>query len=287
MTTFNPAKRKKQQGNRIIYSLAELNYGRTDFSKVAEAMSDYIRQAESFTSGLAIHVDNMTGNEQAILSEWDFWVREMTIKAGEWVEVFVDDNSDDFTVWMEKDMRSIPGSLTVIKRSLDGSGLIRTFIDRLKDEQTGIVWTSGTLAIPENERFIARQLGIADSIPLLTFDAPAHFYEGAEVFIVNDMPDIQQVSQSDYIEAVTDAVVQTVMATGGRLFVLFTSQDMLRKTYDLISESQQLEDYALFAQGISSGSRIQIIEVFQAVYVIPFYLERIVSGKVLTYLGMR
>ena len=121
LTTFNPAKRKKQQGNRIIYSLAELNYGRTDFSKVAEAMSDYIRQAESFTSGLAIHFDNMTGNEQAILSEWDFWVREMTIKAGEWVEVFLDDNSDDFTVWMEKDMRSIPGSLTVIKRSLDGS----------------------------------------------------------------------------------------------------------------------------------------------------------------------
>ncbi|MBO0600404.1 ATP-dependent DNA helicase DinG [Sporosarcina sp. E16_3] len=263
LTTFNPAKRKKQQGNRIIYSLAELNYGRTDFSQVAEAMSDYIRQAESFTSGLAIHVDNMTGNELAILSEWDFWVREMTIKAGEWIEVFVDDNSEDFTVWMEKDMRSIPGSLTVIKRSLDGSGLIRAFIDRLKDEQTGIVWTSGTLAIPENERFIARQLGIADSIPLLTFDAPAHFYEGAEVFIVNDMPDIQQVSQSDYIEAVTDAVVQTVMATGGRLFVLFTSQDMLRKTYELISESQQLEDYTLFAQGISSGSRIRLLKSFR------------------------
>ena len=263
LTTFNPAKRKKQQGNRIIYSLAELNYGRNDFSKVAEAMSDYIHQAELFTSGLAIHLDNMTKNEQALLSEWDFWVREMTIKAGEWVEVFVDENLDDFTVWMEKDMRSIPGSLTVIKRSLDGSGLIRALIDRLKDEQTGIVWTSGTLAIPENERFIARQLGITDSIPLLTFDAPAHFYEGAEVFIVNDMPDIQQVSQSDYIEAVTDAVVQTVLATGGRLFVLFTSQDMLRKTYDLISESQQLEDYTLFAQGISSGSRIRLLKSFR------------------------
>ena len=26
------------------------------------------------------------------LSEWDYWVREMTIKAGEWVEVFLDDD---------------------------------------------------------------------------------------------------------------------------------------------------------------------------------------------------
>ena len=53
----------------------------------------------------------------------------------------------------------------------------REFIDRMKEENTGIVWTSGTLAI-QDERFIARQLGIEDSIPLLTFDAPAHFYEG-------------------------------------------------------------------------------------------------------------
>jgi ATP-dependent DNA helicase DinG len=263
LTSYNLPKRKKQSGNRVIYSLTELDYEKAHFSKVAVAMDDYIRKAESFTSGLSSQYDNLTRNEQAILADWDFWVREMTIKAGEWVEVFLDDNSQDFTVWMEKDMRSIPGSLTVIKRSLDGSQMIRKFIDRLKDEQTGVVWTSGTLTVPGNERFIARQLGLDDSIPLLAFDAPAHFYEGAEIFIVEDMPEIQQVSQSDYIEAVTDAVVQTVMASGGRLFVLFTSQDMLRKTYDLIMESEQLEDYALFAQGISSGSRIRLLKSFR------------------------
>ena len=68
--------------------------------------------------------------------------------------------------------------------------------------------------------------------------------------------------RSDYIEAVTDAIIQTVMATGGRLFVLFTSQDMLRKTHDLITESEQLEEYALFAQGITSGSRMKLLKSF-------------------------
>ena len=77
------------------------------------------------------------------------------------------------------------------------------------------------------------------------------------------MPDIQQVSQLDYIEAVTDAVIQTVMATGGKLFVLFTSQDMLRKTYELIAESRQLEEYALFAQGITPGSHMKLLKSFQ------------------------
>ena len=55
------------------------------------------------------------------------------------------------------------------------------------------------------------------------------------------------------------------MATGGRLFVLFTSQDMLRKTYDLITESEQLEEYALFAQGITSGSRMKLLKSFQSI----------------------
>lgn len=263
LCTFQPTARKKQQGNRIIYPLTELDDRKACFSKVAEAMAAYIVQAESFTTGLVNQMENLTEKEQAILSEWDFWVRELKIKAGEWVEIFLDDQSEDFTVWLEKDKRSIPGSLTVIKRTLDSSLMIRKLIDALKADQTGIVWTSGTLAVQDNERFIARQLGVADSIPLLTFDAPAHFYEGAEIFIVDNMPDIQHVAQSDYIEAVADAVVQTVMATGGRLFVLFTSQDMLRKTYDLITESEQLQDYALFAQGISSGSRIRLLKSFR------------------------
>ncbi|WP_203246484.1 ATP-dependent DNA helicase DinG [Sporosarcina beigongshangi] len=263
LTTFDPAMNNKQQGNRIVYPLGKLVDDRICFAKVAEAMSEYISKAEQFTHGLTGQFENLTRKEQAIVAEWDFWVREMTIKAGEWVEIFLDNDSEDYTVWMEKDRRSIPGSLVVIKRSLDSAPVIRGLIDRLKEEKTGIVWTSGTLTVQDNERFIARQLGIDDSIPLLTFNAPSDFYAGAEIVIVDDMPDIQQVAQSEYIEAVAHAIVQTVLATGGRLFVLFTSQDMLRKTYDLIIESEQLEDYALFAQGISAGSRIRLLKSFR------------------------
>ncbi|CAM3055639.1 ATP-dependent DNA helicase DinG [Filibacter tadaridae] len=263
LTSFHPKIGTKQQGNRSVFPLSELNYERNYFADVATAMFDYIDKAEIVTMGTTVHLSNMTLKEQALLSEWAFWVKEIKIKAGEWVELFLDDNKEDFTVWIERDKRSIPGSLTVIKYPLDASIAIRKFIDRLKEEQTGIIWTSGTLSIPNNERFIPQMLGIDESVPLLTFHAPAHFYSGAEIFIVENMPDIQQVPQSDYIEAVAHAVIQAAMATGGRMFVLFTSQDMLRKTYDLIVESEQLEEYALFAQGISSGSRIKLLKSFR------------------------
>lgn len=77
------------------------------------------------------------------------------------------------------------------------------------------------------------------------------------------MPDIQGVSQSDYIESVALAITQIVRSTQGRCFVLFTSQDMLRKTVELIQESELLLDYMIFAQGVTSGSKLRLLKSFQ------------------------
>ena len=261
---YEPNAQRHQQGNRKVYTLTGLENMNRHFSKVATEMAQYIDKAEAIETRLhVVSKNNMTRSEQAFLSDWGYWIRELKIKAGEWVELFLDNEQHNFTLWMEKDRRSIPGSLIVVKRTLDGTALIQKLIKPLKEEGIGIVWTSGTLSIRDNARYTANQLGVDQQVPMLTFDAPQNFYEGANIYIVKDMPDIQQVSQSDYIEAVTDAVIQTVMATGGKLFILFTSHDMLRKTYDLIAESRQLEEYALFAQGITAGSRMKLLKSFQ------------------------
>ena len=262
LSNYEPNPSRRQHGNRKVFPLTGMNTMKQHFSKVAVTMSNYIDQAEAFIARLGKYATNMTRSQLAFLSEWTYWVREIKIKAGEWVEIFLDDDLQNFTVWMEKDIRSIPGSLVIVKSPLESSIPIRKLIHQLKDDKTGIIWTSGTMSIPNYNRYIPEKLGINDEVPLKTFAAPDNFYDGAEVFIVEDMPEIQRVSQTDYIEAVTDAVIRTVMATGGRLFVLFTSQDMLRKTYDLITESAQLEEYALFAQGITPGSRMKLLKSF-------------------------
>ncbi|WP_252503417.1 ATP-dependent DNA helicase DinG [Sporosarcina sp. Marseille-Q4943] len=263
LSNHRPIASGGQQGNRVIFGLDELAGNDLLFSQMAEKMNGYIQCIQTVSSRLEPFRERMTLKEQAFLSEWDYWLRELKIKAGEWVEIFLDDETENFTVWIEKDKRSLPGSLNVVKSPVEGSVITKEFISSLKDEKIGIIWTSATMTINKDERFVARQLGIADDIPLLTFDAPSHFYDNAGIFIVEDMPSIQHVSQTDYIEAVADAVVQTVIATGGRLFVLFTSQDMLRKTYELILESELLNDYALIAQGVSSGSRMKLLKSFR------------------------
>ncbi|MGG0668189.1 ATP-dependent DNA helicase DinG [Sporosarcina koreensis] len=263
LSNHRPQAKGGQQGNRVIFGLEELVGNESLFSQMAEKMNGYIANVQLISSRLEMHRERMSQKEQAFLSEWEYWLRELKIKAGEWVEIFLDEETENFTVWIEKDKRSLPGSLTVVKSPVEGSAITKEFIQDLKEERIGIVWTSATMTINQDERFVSRQLGIVDRVPVVTFNAPAHFYDNAGIFIVEDMPSIQHVSQSDYIEAVADAVVQTVIATGGRLFVLFTSQDMLRKTYELILESELLNDYALIAQGVSSGSRMKLLKSFR------------------------
>lgn len=139
---------------------------------------------------------------------------------------------------------------------------IRKLFDSVRNHH-GIIWTSGTLTVPNNKRFIADQLGIRDEVPIINLQAPPTYYSGAKAYIVNDMPDIQSVSQHRYIESISMAITRIVRSTEGRSFVLFTSQDMLKKTVELIQESELLNDYVLFAQGVTGGSRMRLLKSFQ------------------------
>lgn len=254
---------KRKSGNYYTYTLEDVSIDQTTYAAVANCLYTYIELVEQYGALVKSYNAQMTKKEQALVEEWHYWLEEIKMKAGDWVELFLDTPSQNRTVWIETDRRSIPGSLTIIRSFVEGAPIIRQFTSFMAEQNIGIVWTSGTLTVQSDERFIASQLGIQPSTTVHQLEAPADFYKGAEIIVVDNMPDIQHVSQDEYIEAVADAIIQTVMSLGGRLFVLFTAQDMLRKTYELVWESGLLEEYALLAQGVSSGSRFKLLKSFR------------------------
>ncbi|WP_342600879.1 ATP-dependent DNA helicase DinG [Psychrobacillus sp. FSL H8-0483] len=242
-----------------MVALEGLNLDRSIFRSVATSIQTYVLSAKSI-------IDSYSKNAEEeltpiLLNEWEYWLRELEIKVSEWDEIFLQDEAVE-AKWLEIDNRSIPGSLTIIKRPLNYQDDIKDAMEPLR-EAGAVIWTSGTLTVPSNKHFITAQLGLSPQIPIHQFKAAANYYNGAELLIVEDMPDIQHVSQNDYIESVAEAIVQTVLVSEGRCFVLFTSQDMLRKTVDLIQDTNLLEDYMLFAQGMTSGSRMRLLKSFQ------------------------
>lgn len=231
------------------------------FKTVLRKMEAYIDIAEQYAAPLA-KLD-LAVNEQAVLNEWHYWIADLKMKAGEWVELFLEEAPGGTVIWLEKDSRSLPSSIQLKKSPVFAGGAVQKFIGQF-DGRAGVVLTSGTLTAGADRRFVLEQLGMDEEVPLYVFDAPKHFYEGAHTLIVENMPDIQQVSSEAYVEAVADALIQTAIAIDGKVFALFLSHSMLKETYDIVLDSGSLQDdYTLIAQGVSSGSRYKLLKTFK------------------------
>ncbi|MCM3389041.1 ATP-dependent DNA helicase DinG [Ureibacillus chungkukjangi] len=254
------AHHSKSNAKRLEF-MHELSLNREYIVDFSKAMQQWIDLADQMSAHFKKDIEQIAPEHKLVLEQWDYWIREYKMKASEWDEIFIK-YDEDYTTWIEIDQRNIPGSIRVLKKPISISSTIEQLFHPIR-QKSAVIWTSGTLTVPNNERFIAKQLGIKKDVPLKRLQAPEHYYKGAKAFIVNDMPDIQGVSQSDYIESVALAITQIVRSTQGRCFVLFTSQDMLRKTVELIQESELLLDYMIFAQGVTSGSKLRLLKSFQ------------------------
>lgn len=254
-----PHTNRKNQKKTIL--LSGLSIKQPLMQEVSHIINDWVKLAHQSTQTFLNYHDDLAVSQKASLSDWQFWLHELELMVEQWNSIFML-QEEDMTAWIEADARSLPNSVQIYNRPIQIADHITEVFDQFRKKQ-GIIWASGTLTVPGNRRFIADQLGLQPSVPLYQFQAPTSYYAGAGIYVVEDMPDIQQVSQHEYIEAVAEAVIQTVLATAGRCFVLFTSQDMLRKTVDLIQEIGALDDYMIFAQGISTGSRMRLLKMFQ------------------------
>ncbi|VXB31610.1 3'-5' exonuclease DinG [Bacillus sp. 349Y] len=167
--------------------------------------------------------------------------------------------SDEYVIWLEGDTRSLPNSLTI-------QGQPVTVSDQLRDEvfvkKESVILTSATLTVSDSFDFFLREIGLAGA-GTLRLPSPFDYREATRLFIPSDVPEIQQVTNEEYIEAISSHLIGVAQATKGRMLILFTSYDMLRKTYELMKDSGLLEEYVLMAQGITSGSRTRLTKNFQ------------------------
>jgi len=206
-------------------------------------------------------------NKQKLLIEESSFLEEITLLINEMQsarekirDIFLASNKLDIR-WVETDLRSVQNTTTIYGRPIDvGERLKNEFFSKRKS----VILTSATLTVNQSFDFIKKELGI-NSFPLLEHQIPSPFdYQNkVQVIVPEDLPDIKSVPEDEYISAVAEQIISIAEATGGRMLTLFTSHEMLKKTYELIKESGLLDDFALIAQGITSGSRSRLTKSFQ------------------------
>lgn len=229
-------------GERLAFSLKDLiNAINNRMEAVKKVKSSLNSEQLSFME----EVHSLTGELEELRSS----MYELILKSTSMVK------------WVEVDLRSPQNTTAIYAQPASAANELR---DRFFNMKKGVVVTSATLTVKQKFDYIVNELGLnKNNTAIVQIPSPFQYNQQVQLLIPDDLPDIKSVSTEDYVTSITEHIISIAEASRGRMLVLFTAQEMLKKTYELIKESGFLSEYAIIAQGITSGSRSRLTRNFK------------------------
>jgi ATP-dependent DNA helicase DinG len=170
--------------------------------------------------------------------------REMARRLNFWME----SGDRTFVYWIERRGRGVFLQATPI----DVAALLD---ENLFDIVDTVVLTSATLAVSGEFEYTKQRLGLRNARSLVV---PSHFDYGRQalLYVPQTLPDPRSPA---FTAAAADEIVELLMLSRGRAFVLFTSYQQMRLVYDRVS----LEvPFQTLMQG--TGPRSALLEEFRS-----------------------
>ncbi|WP_394232757.1 ATP-dependent DNA helicase DinG [Niallia oryzisoli] len=198
--------------------------------------------------------------QKSIMHETASWLEDSE-KLRQCLRKIIHQNTSEDVSWIDVDTRSWQNRTTLYSQPVSVSRQLR---ENLFQAKKSVIITSATLSVKGSFNYTAHALGLHTE-PCHYEQIPSPFDYGKQVQLIisNDLPEVNTVPIQEYVSAISAHIISIAEATNGRLLILFTSYDMLRKTYELIKESGFLQEYSILAQGITGGSRTRLVKNFQ------------------------
>ncbi|WP_078546129.1 ATP-dependent DNA helicase DinG [Litchfieldia alkalitelluris] len=164
--------------------------------------------------------------------------------------------------WIEIDRKGAKNATSIYCQPVDVSDMLA---DKLFAFKKSVLLTSATLTVRESFNYTINKLGLNDfQPPTLRVSSPFDLSQQAVIMLPNDLPDINEKDEQTFVEELARQLIEIAQITKGRMLVLFTSNNMLRKVYIQLKNSSKLNEYILIAQGISGGSKAKLTKNFKA-----------------------
>lgn len=130
------------------------------------------------------------------------------------------------------------------------------FRRQMDDHPRAWIFTSATLAVGEDFGHFRRELGVPEA-QARRWESPFDFASQALLYLPKGLPD--DPNAPAFTEAVVEAALPVLQASGGRAFLLFTTLRALRRAHELL---RARIDYPLLVQG--TGSRSELLARFRS-----------------------
>ncbi|MFC5714254.1 ATP-dependent DNA helicase DinG [Thalassorhabdus alkalitolerans] len=208
------------------------------------------------------HIDQelLSFQERGIVSDFLSAVRDL-LAEGTMLEKLLLEEDPNMVYWMEAESKGAQNATYLYARPIDVSELLA---DKLFAKKDSVIMTSATLTVKNSFRFIKKRLGLDDfGVETLSVPSPFNYQRQAKLLIPEDMGSIKRADEKAFIEQTAEFIYHSASITQGRMLVLFTSFDMLRKTYRLLREWDDEGDFVLIGQGVKTGSRTKLMKTFR------------------------
>ncbi|WP_093336003.1 ATP-dependent DNA helicase DinG [Salibacterium halotolerans] len=218
--------------------------------------SEETRQFESFCSSLSalIHMDSA---ENGLLQDFASALEEAANLFDYLHSLFMIEDSNH-VYWMEVEKKGAANAAYIYRRPVDVSDLLA---DRLFQEKDSVIMTSASLTLKNSFSHVITKWGLDDFVPeTMQLFSPFPIHEQAELLVPQNMPSVKDRS---FIADTAEFIYHTAHITEGKMLVLFTSFDMLRRTYDQLKQWDEENQFSFIAQGVKSGSRSRLMKMFK------------------------
>ncbi|MFK3958754.1 ATP-dependent DNA helicase DinG [Guptibacillus hwajinpoensis] len=233
----------QEAAHRLVFYLKDLDKGLKKVEKELDLKEDELTREQLNTSA------DFKGIHASVLEELSK------------VDYLLLTESENDVKWVEIDPKGSLNSAFLFSRPVEvGSLLSSDYFGKKKS----ILLTSATLTVRNSFDFIINRLGLEEFGPLIhQYHSPFDYSEQARLMIPTDLPMIKDVSDNQFVDHITEAILRIARVTRGRMLVLFTSYDMLKKAHHRMKELIVHDELTLISQGVDSGSRVRLTKNFK------------------------
>jgi ATP-dependent DNA helicase DinG len=202
---------------------------RTSLANLARALAALAERGEGLAS-----CARRTGQLAGVLERWSDAAR------------------DDLVRWAEARAQALALHMTPLS-------IADAFRRQIEDSPRAWILTSATLAAHGDFGHYQRQLGL-ERAATVSWESPFDFAANALLYLPQGLPEPNSAAHTD---AVVDAALPVLSASGGRAFLLFTTLRAMRRARDRLAVklAELGLDLPLLAQG--DGSRSELLDRFR------------------------
>ncbi|WP_215141465.1 ATP-dependent DNA helicase DinG [Exiguobacterium qingdaonense] len=259
LTALQSLTRKKEPRQTVRFERTGASF--RPIREVANRLEDKLRTLRTSIRHLHRLLDerkeHMTFKQRALLSDLKTLIGDVRELEGVIYETMLAQD-DDSVSWVELNLGN--RKLTsVYTQPVEIGPLLH---ERLFKKRPTIL-TSATMTVSGKFSFMERRLGLEnESVRRVVLPSPFNYKDQTKLFVPNDFPLINDVPLPQFVDQTARSIVQIANVTKGRMLVLFTSNELLRLTYEQVKDHLD-PSYTLLAQGVSGGSRSRLTKQFK------------------------